>query len=196
MVKEITVEWDDMSIPRKPFYFIRHGETDWNRDAIIMGHTDIPLNTTGVQQAYHAQKFFKGLSFDRIYTSPLKRAYRTAEILGESLQNSLVISDGLTERGWGEHQGSAHASLSSLKDSELPNGAETLDEFKMRVFTAMQEILTASELPPLIVAHGGVFAVLAKHCVDQNIGTANCKPVFFRPPTNSSDLWCICNLDY
>ena len=184
-----------MIIPYKPFYFIRHGETDWNRDAIIMGHTDIPLNTMGVHQAYRAQKFFKNLSFDQIYTSPLKRAYRTAEILGESIQSPLVISDGLTERGWGEYQGSTYTSLSSLKDSELPNGAETLDEFEVRVFIAMQKILTASNLPPLIVAHGGVFALLARHCVDQDLRAANCKPFFFKPPPNSGGLWHICNLD-
>jgi broad specificity phosphatase PhoE len=67
-----------MSIPCKPFYFIRHGETEWNRQGIYMGHKDIPLNETGRAQAYNAKKYLKKEPISYSVTSSLARAYETA----------------------------------------------------------------------------------------------------------------------
>lgn len=44
-------------IPHQPFYFMRHGEMDWNRSNLIMGQMDIPLNETGIRQAHNVKKF-------------------------------------------------------------------------------------------------------------------------------------------
>ena len=65
-------------LPLKSFYFIRHGETDWNRQSIIMGQTDIPLDDTGIHQAHQAKDILKTENVSAIYTSPLQRAYETA----------------------------------------------------------------------------------------------------------------------
>ena len=185
-----------MTLPNKSFYFIRHGETDWNKDKIIMGHTDIPLNQNGFDQAYRAQKFFKNMSFDKIYTSPLKRAYRTAEILNECIGSSLVTCDDLMERGFGERDGTSYdGALTTLSNTSAIKGAETFDVFEARVLTGVRKILEESKSSPLIVAHGGVFVVLAKYCgASPDLRAQNCQPFLFRSPQHPTHPWFICDL--
>lgn len=62
-------------------YLIRHGETDWNRMKKLQGTTDIPLNAYGIELAEKTAEGLKDVPFDRIYTSPLIRARKTAEII-------------------------------------------------------------------------------------------------------------------
>ena len=62
-------------------YLIRHGETDYNRQKRLQGVTDIPLNAYGTELARKTSEGLKNVPFDRIYTSPLVRARRTAEII-------------------------------------------------------------------------------------------------------------------
>lgn len=65
----------------KELYVLRHGETDWTRNAIAMGSTDIPLNSQGKQQVHDSLKTLKTLGINHIYTSPLLRAYESASTL-------------------------------------------------------------------------------------------------------------------
>ena len=64
-------------------YFIRHGETDFNKRCLIQGMSDIPLNDKGVQQAGAAANWFKAqnITFDKVFSSPLVRARKTAAIV-------------------------------------------------------------------------------------------------------------------
>lgn len=64
---------------------VRHGETDWNRDNRFQGHADPPLNETGRRQARALAAGLRGEPFAALYTSPLRRARETAEILGAEL---------------------------------------------------------------------------------------------------------------
>ncbi len=73
-----------------PFYYLRHGETDWNVDGRMQGHTDVPLNANGLAQAAMARDRLAGLEFATICTSPLSRARRTAEIVNEKHGRELV----------------------------------------------------------------------------------------------------------
>lgn len=70
-------------IPYKPFYFMRHGQTDYNKENRCMGSLDIPLNSIGEQQAYDALKILNGLSIARLVSSPLQRAYTTAKVVAD-----------------------------------------------------------------------------------------------------------------
>jgi broad specificity phosphatase PhoE len=70
--------------PSRPFLCIRHGITDWNRLGRFQGLTDIPLNDEGVSQATVAARRLQAVAFDRVVSSPLLRAAKTAEIIAEA----------------------------------------------------------------------------------------------------------------
>src|SRR3989338_6420058 len=93
------------TIPLSPFYFIRHGQTDWNLKEMFQGWTDIPLNETGHAQARSAVSILSGRGITRIVTSPLVRAHKTAEIINEHLRVPLLVVDGLKECSLGVLEG-------------------------------------------------------------------------------------------
>ena len=64
-----------------PFWFLRHGETDWNAQGLSQGNVDIPLNPTGYAQARSAAERLRRRGIATIVTSPLARARVTAEIV-------------------------------------------------------------------------------------------------------------------
>ncbi len=179
----------------KSFYFIRHGETDWNYRNIIMGQTDIPLNKRGIEQAIEARSLLKNIHIGSIYTSPLKRAVQTAEIVNQALKYPINLSEGLKERNWGEKEGKTHnISLTAITDLKLPKGAEKWEDFELRTLLTIQQILNSSLIPPLIVAHGGIFVVLAKYFGMPSLRANNCSVYLFRAPDIEGYPWFICNL--
>ena len=89
-------------------YLIRHGETDWNKMRRLQGVTDIPLNACGIELAEKTAEGLKNVPFDRIYTSPLIRAKKTAEIIRGDRPVELVVTDGLKEISFGEYEGLCH----------------------------------------------------------------------------------------
>ena len=74
-------------------YLIRHGETDWNLNGRWQGHTDVPLNDIGLQQAKRlAQRLYKErVHFDVLYSSDLTRAYQTAWEIGAVLKVAVEL---------------------------------------------------------------------------------------------------------
>ena len=60
-------------------YFVRHGQTEWNKIGRMQGRIDIELNNEGKQQAMIVREKLKGVKFDKVFSSPLKRAVETAE---------------------------------------------------------------------------------------------------------------------
>ncbi|MCR4709969.1 MAG: histidine phosphatase family protein [Clostridiales bacterium] len=92
-------------------YIIRHGQTDQNLAFRIQGQRDFPLNETGEAQTRDAHDKFRelGIEFDRVYTSPLSRARRTAEIVvsapGTGAQEGAVAEDMILEPGTGAQEG-------------------------------------------------------------------------------------------
>ena len=71
-------------IPR-PFWFLRHGETDWNAQNLAQGNVDIPLNEHGLAQARAAAAALIGRGIEVIAASPLGRARQTADIAAAAL---------------------------------------------------------------------------------------------------------------
>ena len=192
-----------MTIPLKNFYFIRHGETDWNKRGIIMGSKDIELNSHGISQAEQAKHSFKDLDIGSIHSSSTKRAHHTANILNEVLNLPITCTDLLIERGWGVSEGDhvddfKHIfirSVDTIEDHELPVNAETWSYFRARIIRALTEILEASHKPPLIVAHGGVFLGITALLGIDNFRARNCEPYLFQAPGEGLDRWNIVNLE-
>ena len=85
------------SMNHSPFYFIRHGETDWNMQGLITGQQDILLNEMGIAQAHQAKQHLQNLDIKTLCVSSLKRAQHTAEIINETLKCPIVVMDELRE---------------------------------------------------------------------------------------------------
>ena len=76
-------------------YFIRHGETDFNKRCLIQGMSDIPLNDKGIQQAGLAAEWFEkqNITFDRVFSSPLVRARRQPLFRAEHLKKCSLMQE-------------------------------------------------------------------------------------------------------
>jgi broad specificity phosphatase PhoE len=147
-------------------YFIRHGETDLNKNKTFQGHFDIPLNQKGIVQSQLALEASKSMKIDKIYHSPLSRARKTAEIINSFHNAPMIADDRLKEIFMGSLQGK---SLDKLKEHEKliafsnPErfGGESHEVFCNRVKSFYDEIKNSTE-NILIVSHGGVYRALYK----------------------------------
>lgn len=175
----------------KAFYFIRHGQTDWNHQQIVMGQQDIPLNATGIEQAQQAAELLKDIPFASIAASPLQRALKTAQIIGEHFQKPVSIINNLKEACWGVTEGTEKGSWGALElweEGEFIDGAEFYSAFEQRVRQGLTEALELPG-PVLVVAHGGVYRALRKILKLQHQELHNCAIVYHTPPENNNIAW-------
>lgn len=86
-------------------YLTRHGETEWNEKKLIQGHTDIPLNTKGKEQAKLLGKQLKDIDFDVVFSSDLLRAANSAEIIIKEKEMTVIKIKSLRERFFGRFEG-------------------------------------------------------------------------------------------
>ena len=180
--------------PLKPFYFIRHGETEWNKRQIIMGSQDIPLNEHGIKQSHDASRSLENENFDVIVSSTRIRAQQTAEIIANKTNKPILFEEGLTEIVWGEAEGTAFDPTKSIfDDAHKPRGAESFSAFQGRVVGTISSVLAMNKLP-LIVSHGGVFKALGHYLGYKDLSASNCTPFFCKPPNESSHSWLIRSL--
>lgn len=156
-------------LPKRSFYFLRHGQTAWNVEGRFQGHTDIPLNETGLAQAHDAARILASCPIDLIVASPLIRACRTAEIVAEKLGKPLLFDDELKERPFGRFEGLVVSEVKAqfgLQPHErlvkhLPPDAEQWHETRARALRVIGRWLTdRPDETLLFVAHGGLFDAL------------------------------------
>lgn len=163
---------------------IRHGETAWNNDTRIQGHTDIPLNDTGHWQAARLAEALAGEPVAAIYASDLSRAWETAGYVGRALGVEVVADKGLRERGFGTFEGRTFADIERetpeqaqrwrKRDPEFaPEGGESLITLRERV-VATAARLAAKHPGELIalVGHGGVMDVMYRAATRLDIQAA------------------------
>jgi len=94
-----------VAAPARTFLCLRHGTTDWNRQGLFQGRTDIPLNDDGIVQAHAAAVRLRNVPFDRVVASPLIRALKTAEIISSAKDKPLGVDDGIIECDFGSLEG-------------------------------------------------------------------------------------------
>ena len=106
--------------PAQIIYFVRHGQTVWNREGRIQGHLDAPLTEIGVEQAQAAGRLLRELLAGEpsfvLLGSPLGRARRTAALVMEQIGHLLAghrIDDRLKEISWGRWQGLTRAEIAA-----------------------------------------------------------------------------------
>ena len=152
-------------------YFIRHGETIWNKEKKIQGQSDIPLNEYGKELAYITAEAIKEIPFDIVYSSPLIRAKETAEILVENRNLDIHVDSRLTEMSFGEGEGESLPEIHSHPEMKLynfihnpgeyipPTGGETFEELYERCKSFIEDVILSAETQYdsiLIVGHGAL----------------------------------------
>lgn len=184
-------------IPNRQFYFLRHGQTDWNRDGRYQGIADTPLNATGVAQARAAASALANVRIDRIVSSPLLRALKTAAIVAEATRAPIYIDRDLRERNFGSFDGlvirevkEKHGiPVDQSSHSILPPDADAWDEILRRVPPVIGGWLDAHHSETLLfVAHGGVFDALHAHLIGPRVG-AESKHAMPYKVTPSAGSW-------
>ena len=136
---------------------IRHGETDWNAEGRLQGHTDRPLSDYGRRQAQQLGDQLKNEELEdegleAIYSSDLARARETAEIVGERLGLPVGLDADLREKDWGNWEG-----LTSVERDRVEFVGESTEAHQERTLRALRRL---SERHPgdariLVVTHGG-----------------------------------------
>ena len=165
---------------------IRHGETRWNAERRLQGHTDIELNHRGRAQAIQVAAALKivTLNFDAIYTSDLKRAADTANAIAQELKMPAIVMPELRERHFGALQGLTIPNAPHIKpdlwrahiardlDHEL-EGGESIAQFALRVQNVLRVMRERhSGKTVLLVSHGGTLDMMYRIASGQALNTA------------------------
>lgn len=145
-------------------YFIRHGQTNFNKLGKVHGQIDEPLNDDGINQAFQMQKDVDKIDFDLIYCSPLKRARKTAEILNQNKGVPIIYDDRLKEVFAGNMQGQVFLDFPlEIRNQYFAHpedfGGESHEALENRVWQVYSEI-SALGKNVLIVSHGVVGKII------------------------------------
>ncbi|MHC1740190.1 MAG: histidine phosphatase family protein [Anaerolineaceae bacterium] len=160
-------------------WLVRHGQTDWNKTGRFQGQTDIPLNSTGIQQARELALKLSQVKFAAIFSSDLSRASQTAVIASEKLHLPILTDARLREICQGKWEGMSLAEVREKYEIDLTQadespetsrapGGESVQEVANRMALAADAIVR--QLPNgkvLLVSHG--LAVAALYCLANNI---------------------------
>jgi broad specificity phosphatase PhoE len=164
-------------------YFLRHGETPWNCEKKIQGSTEwVDLTDFGVELAERTRDGLKaaGLSFDRVFASPLRRALHTAQIVAEGFGMKPEPDARLREMGFGRYEGTlmldgAFADdniCACFKDpvSFVPKGGESFDDVTARARDFFENVLFPLEGKAervLAVSHGAFMRSVIRYVTDR-----------------------------
>jgi len=147
-------------------YMVRHGQTDWNLERRIQGHTDIPLNDTGRAEASALAQALTNIPFATCYSSDLKRAFETAQILITKHQLDIEIDLRLRERYFHDWEGKLFADFYHPKSEHGPL-VESEDVLCDRVFDCFNDLVKRDNKGPiLVVSHGGVMRNIVAHLLN------------------------------
>lgn len=149
-------------------YLVRHGETDWNREGRLQGHTDIPLNENGRMQMKQVATKMVNLDIkpDLILASPLTRAYESAEIIAEQLaygKENILLEPLLIERYFGVGEGKILAERVEKYPGDNYPQMESYEDLIRRAESVFEKIVNLfwDKQNVLLVAHGAIlYAIL------------------------------------
>ncbi|MCE7739003.1 MAG: histidine phosphatase family protein [Candidatus Heimdallarchaeota archaeon] len=170
-------------------FLVRHGETDHNKNRVIMGHLPTPLNETGKDQVKILADELKDKGIQLIYSSDLVRAVETAEIISLELNLPVKYTDKLREHTLGDLDGVGISelldemeSLKEFDDLMTKHNGELTEDFMTRVWEEFRNIARENKEKDfvLIVTHGGCVRSIIARILDaselifDNIKQHNC----------------------
>ncbi|MFC1986142.1 histidine phosphatase family protein [Chloroflexota bacterium] len=149
----------------------RHGETEWNVQEVFRGRIDIELNETGIKQAELLAEDLSDARIEAIYSSPLKRALKTAEAIAGHHGLDVKITPGLIDLNFGKWQGLSHQEVKGKYKElyeewvnhpdkvKIPFG-ENLGDVRKRAIGVVDEVIAKHEGTVVLVSHRVVNKVL------------------------------------
>lgn len=156
-------------------YSTRHGQTDYNKNEIILGTTDIPLNGTGIEQAAALAEAVEKLGdVDIIIASPMQRALSTANAVAQRCGLEIIADSRLREWDYGVYEGKSRFTEGFAENKEqfgvkMPGGGESLLQLAHRVYSALDDMIAKySGKNVLIVSHGGICRVIETYFHDMS----------------------------
>ncbi len=159
-------------------WLTRHGQTNLNRQKLMQGRTDEPLNETGIQQAEKAREMIGNISFDAVYASPLQRAVLTASIIGNTEKENIITDSRLTEVEFGKYELKKYYLMGPVMTAHwvwpevipAPATVESVSSMVERSSSILKEIEAKDYENVLIVCHGGIIRALRGYLTDSKNG--------------------------
>ena len=149
----------------------RHGETEWNVAEVFRGQIDIDLNETGVKQAELLSGYLSTSAIAAVYSSPLKRALKTAEIIAQPHKLKVNVDPDLIDFNFGKWQGLSHQEVKEKyrdlyatwithpEQVRIPDG-EALEDVNKRVIRVRNKVIENHRGTVVIVGHRVVNKVM------------------------------------
>ncbi|MDE5583749.1 MAG: histidine phosphatase family protein [Ruminococcus sp.] len=153
-------------------YSTRHGQTEFNRQDIILGTTDTELNPLGLRQAENLAEQVKTLDIDIIISSPMKRALQTAKAVAEKNSLEIITDSRLREWDYGDYEAKTRFAEGFAENKKnfgvrMGKNGESLLQLSHRVYSALDDIIkNYSGKNVLTVSHGGVCRVIETYFHD------------------------------
>jgi len=150
---------------------VRHGETEWNVGEIFRGRIDIELNEIGIKQAELLADYLSDVKIEVIYSSPLKRALKTAEAITSPHKLKVEIAPGLIDLNFGQWHGlplqevknkyeGLYTQWIDSPDQVTIPGGESLNDVSKRAIGVVNEVIAKYEGTVILVSHRVVNKVL------------------------------------
>ena len=149
---------------------VRHGETDFNKNKLIQGHSDIVLNETGKEQAINAGQKITNFDIDAVFSSPLKRALETARLMLDNSNNSqnerldLVTDSRLIEKYFGDFEGLTFDEY--FKALDTGSNLETIEQeenvYKRAHSFFLDKYKDYNNKTILVVCHGALIRIFLR----------------------------------
>lgn len=182
-------------------FFLRHGQTDWNRWHRWQAQSDVPLNAAGVAEAGRVARALaaRGEVFAACYASPLSRAVDTARTVAARVGVAVAVAPAFTEIALGEYEGRRESGLREELGAAYDEwraamftvaapGGESLQQARARVREALAAAAAQARTKNvLIVAHQGINLAMKSEL------SGSCDPAVlqsFRQANDEVDIWC------
>lgn len=154
-------------------YIARHGETEQNRQGVLLGRKDVGLNKKGIEQSHKLGKNAKKLNIDLILSSSMIRAMQTAEIVNFYVQKTIITEPRLIERDIGVYEGLTFKEIeerfqrgytSEMAYYKTPPGGESVKKVQERVFAVLDYLKkNYPDKKILIITHSFITRMINKY---------------------------------
>ncbi len=171
-------------------WITRHGQTNLNKQQLMQGRMDEPLNETGIAQAHKVREMIGDIKFDAVYSSPLCRAIKTATIVGNVPEEEVIIDERIIEAGFGKYEGKPYGGLGPWMTVywmypeffPAPKTVETLQSMIDRSHDFLRELEQKDYENVLVTCHGGIIRPLSGYLADRKSG------VIWRPKPKNCEM--------